>query len=93
MIRETQPDDIGVSVSYPLPGTVFYERVAAQLGSKRNWSHSDDLAMMHQGAYSTDFYRALRDALHLEVERGRDGDEVAAAWAKVDAQRFPEPRA
>ena len=24
MVRETRPDDIGVSVSYPLPGTRFY---------------------------------------------------------------------
>ena len=34
MVRETEPDDIGVSVSYPLPGTKFYERVAAELGRK-----------------------------------------------------------
>src|SRR6204780_2962471 len=26
-VRETRPDDIGISFSYPLPGTVFYERV------------------------------------------------------------------
>jgi radical SAM superfamily enzyme YgiQ (UPF0313 family) len=37
MVRECQPDDIGMSVSYPLPGTPFYERVQTQLGSKRNW--------------------------------------------------------
>ncbi len=27
LVRELDPDDIGVSVSYPLPGTRFYERV------------------------------------------------------------------
>ena len=37
------PDDIGVSVSYPLPGTKFYSRVAAELGAKQNWSESGDL--------------------------------------------------
>jgi hypothetical protein len=42
--------------------------VATQLGAKRNWSDSDDLAMMFQGAYSTHFYRALHDALHREVD-------------------------
>ncbi|MBV9357947.1 MAG: B12-binding domain-containing radical SAM protein, partial [Chloroflexi bacterium] len=26
MVRDCKPDDIGMSVSYPLPGTVFYER-------------------------------------------------------------------
>ncbi|HEX5482316.1 MAG TPA: hypothetical protein VFZ08_06790, partial [Terriglobia bacterium] len=67
LIRRTRPDDIGVSVSYPLPGTRFYERVRAQLGSKTNWIDSEDISMMFQGAYTTEFYRALHDALHAEV--------------------------
>src|SRR6185503_15544614 len=29
LARATAPDDIGVSVSYPLPGTKFHERVRA----------------------------------------------------------------
>lgn len=67
-VRETRPDDVGISFSYPLPGTVFYERVQAQLGLKRNWTDSDDLCIMFKGAYKTDFYRAVRDALHAEVD-------------------------
>ena len=74
LVRETRPDDIGVSVSYPLPGTRFFERVRAQLGSKTNWSDSDDLSMMFQGAYTDKFYRALHDALHAQVDfRNSDG--------------------
>jgi anaerobic magnesium-protoporphyrin IX monomethyl ester cyclase len=68
LVRDTRPDDIGVSVSYPLPGTKFYERVHAQLGAKTNWSDSEDLAMMFQGAYTNEFYRALHDALHAQVD-------------------------
>ena len=68
LVRETQPDDIGVSVAYPLPGTQFYERVRAELGAKTNWVDSDDLSMMFKGTYTNEFYRALRDALHAEVE-------------------------
>src|SRR5277367_3797083 len=70
MVRETRPDDIGVSVSYPLPGTRFYQLVGTQLGQKSNWSDSGDLAMMFRGEYSSDFYRALADALHAEVRGG-----------------------
>jgi anaerobic magnesium-protoporphyrin IX monomethyl ester cyclase len=70
MVRETAPDDIGVSVSYPLPGTKFHARVAAQLGDKVNWNDSGDLDMMFHGAYSSDFYRELADALHEEVRGG-----------------------
>ncbi len=68
LLRKTRPDDIGVSVSYPLPGTKFYERVREELGEKTNWLDSEDLAMMFRGTYSNEFYRALHDALHAEVE-------------------------
>jgi anaerobic magnesium-protoporphyrin IX monomethyl ester cyclase len=81
-VRETAPDDIGVSVSYPLRGTRFHQNVAAQLGPVANWSDSADLAMMFHGAYPSDFYRALADALHLEV---RGGPGLAAAWDLVNA--------
>ena len=46
LVRDTRPDDIGVSFSYPLPGTAFFDRVQAQIGSKRNWTDSDDLCLM-----------------------------------------------
>ena len=68
MVRQTRPDDLGISVSYPLPGTKFYERVREQLGEKTNWVDSEDLSMMFKGAYTSEFYRALHDALHAEVE-------------------------
>jgi anaerobic magnesium-protoporphyrin IX monomethyl ester cyclase len=68
MVRATRPDDIGVSVSYPLPGTKFFERVKMQIGQKTNWCDSDDLSMMFQGAYTDEFYRALHDALHAQVD-------------------------
>ena len=68
LVRATRPDDVGVSVSYPLPGTKFYERVRAQLGAKTNWKDSGDISMMFQGAYSDEFYRALHDYLHAEVD-------------------------
>ena len=84
MVREAGPDDVGISVSYPLPGTRFHQIVAAQLGTRANWRDSGDLTMMFQGAYSTDFYRALADAIHLEV-RGRStaSANAADAWAHV----------
>jgi len=74
LVDETRPDDIGVSVSYPLPGTRFFDRVQAQLGKKTNWSDSGDLSMMFQGAYTDEFYRALHDAMHAQVDAWHSGD-------------------
>ena len=45
---------------------------------------SDDLAMMFQGAYQSQFYRALRDALHAQVEGARE-QELTALWRQVEA--------
>lgn len=87
-VRETRPDDIGISFSYPLPGTVFYERVRKELGQKRNWIDSDDLCIMFRAAYDTDFYRAVRDALHAEVDSWREPkepDAINALWDRVAA--------
>ena len=66
MVRDCKPDDIGMAVSYPLPGTPFFERVEDQLGDKRHWVDSDDLAMMYAGPFTTDFYRQLHRVLHTE---------------------------
>jgi len=66
LIRRARPDDIGISVSYPLPGTPFYERVQAELGDETHWVDSSDLAMLFDGPYPTEFYRALHDRVHSE---------------------------
>jgi anaerobic magnesium-protoporphyrin IX monomethyl ester cyclase len=86
LIRDTRPDDIGVSVAYPLPGTKFFQQVQAQLGTKTNWSDSGDLSMMFKGAYTGEFYRALHDSLHAEVDswNGRSGGAHAVElWDRV----------
>jgi anaerobic magnesium-protoporphyrin IX monomethyl ester cyclase len=59
LIRDLAPDEIGISVSYPLPGTRFHERVRTVLGEKRNWRESDDLDPLFPGLFSRDFYRTL----------------------------------
>lgn len=74
LVRACLPDDIGVSVSYPLPGTRFHARVAPELRSRAHWADSEDLAMLFRGTYTTDVYRALHQALHADL---------AAQWAEV----------
>lgn len=64
MVTGLLPDQIGISVSYPLPGTLFYDRVQAALGEKTNWTDSDDLDLMFPGAYRPAFYRQLHRHVH-----------------------------
>jgi len=67
LLEASRPDEIGVSVSYPLPGTKFYDLVKAQLGGKTHWRESDDLEMMFHGTYTSDFYRCVRNLMHDQV--------------------------
>lgn len=67
LLDNARPDDVGVSVSYPLPGTKFFELVKEQLNGKTHWQESNDLDMMFQGTYSSEFYRTIRDLLHDQV--------------------------
>jgi radical SAM superfamily enzyme YgiQ (UPF0313 family) len=76
MVRDCRPDDIGMSVSYPLPGTRFFTAVQHELGSKQNWQDSEDLAMLYNGPFSTAFYRWLHRVLHREFRAQRAWDEL-----------------
>jgi anaerobic magnesium-protoporphyrin IX monomethyl ester cyclase len=64
MVKEQLPDDIGISVSYPLPGTKFYEKVKSDLTQKQNWIDSDDLAMMYRSTFSPAYYKRLHRYVH-----------------------------
>jgi anaerobic magnesium-protoporphyrin IX monomethyl ester cyclase len=85
LIDDARPDDVGVSVSYPLPGTKFYEAVRQQLGEKRHWQESNDLEMMFAGTYTSDFYRAVRNLLHDQVTHPHS-HEVARRWEALVAR-------
>lgn len=71
MVKRLKPDDIGISVSYPLPGTKFYDMVKSQLGGKQNWTDSDDLAMMYQGTFSSAYYKKLHRFVHKEFRKAK----------------------
>lgn len=64
MINELLPHEIGISVSYPLPGTGFYEKVKDQLKEKTNWTDSDELALMFSNTYKPAFYKQLHSYVH-----------------------------
>ena len=80
LVRDCDPDDIGISVSYPMPGTKFYEAVREQLGEKQNWQDSQDLAMLYQGPFSTQFYRKLHSVVHKEFRARK-------AWKSLKSGR------
>jgi hypothetical protein len=66
--------------------------VKEQLGAKQNWSDSEDLCVMFKGTYTDRFYRAVRDALHAEVEgwrcvagQGKEAERSVCLWKLVES--------
>ncbi|SEQ12556.1 B12-binding domain-containing radical SAM protein [Flavobacterium urocaniciphilum] len=71
MVKELKPDNIGISVSYPLPGTKFYDKVKDDLKLKANWTDSDDFDMMFHGTYNSNYYRKLQRFVHKEFRKSQ----------------------
>ncbi|PJA99413.1 MAG: radical SAM protein [Ignavibacteriales bacterium CG_4_9_14_3_um_filter_30_11] len=69
MLLDIMPDDVGISISYPLPGTKFYGIVKDQLKEKTNWNDSDDLDLMYQNNFSREYYKKLHRFIHKKFRR------------------------
>jgi anaerobic magnesium-protoporphyrin IX monomethyl ester cyclase len=69
MINRLVPHEIGISVSYPLPATGFYEKVKEQLKEKSNWTDSDELALMFRNTYRPSFYKQLHRYVHKKYRK------------------------
>ena len=69
MINELLPFEIGISVSYPLPGTVFYNRVKAELKKKTNWTNSDEMALMFSNTFAPSYYKQLHRYVHQNYHK------------------------
>ncbi|HET6990095.1 MAG TPA: radical SAM protein, partial [Bacteroidia bacterium] len=69
LLNELLPEDIGISVSYPLPGTKFYENVKSELTEKQNWTDSDELALMFKNNFPAEFYKTLHQYVHRNYRK------------------------
>jgi radical SAM superfamily enzyme YgiQ (UPF0313 family) len=88
MINDLLPEDIGVSVSYPLPGTTFYEKVKHEMISKTNWSDSDDLALMFKNTYSANFYKQLHRYVHKNYRKYQALDTLKSLFKTSKKYNF-----
>jgi radical SAM superfamily enzyme YgiQ (UPF0313 family) len=69
MINRLLPFEIGISVSYPLPGTLFFEKVKAELKEKTNWTDSDEMALMFHNTFPPAYYKQLHRYVHKNYRK------------------------
>jgi anaerobic magnesium-protoporphyrin IX monomethyl ester cyclase len=62
LVRRLRPEQIGVSVSYPLPGTVFHDRVAHSMVDT-HWEQAMDNRPLFQAPFTGEFYAAAKEVL------------------------------
>lgn len=98
MVRELAPDAIGVSVSYPLPGTAFWERTlggSADAASAR-WSGSMENRVMYASPFPQAVYDHARELLraeHAMLQLRRAPSARAALRLPYHVGRWPLHRA
>lgn len=92
LLNECQPDDIGISVSYPLPGTPFYERVKEELKQKQNWKDSDDLHLMFRNTYQPEFYKQLHRFVHRNYRKKQGLTSLKKLFTAPGTLRKGEPK-
>jgi len=69
IINRLLPFEIGISVSYPLPGTLFYEKVKTELKKKTNWTDSDEMALMFKNNFQPSYYKQLHRYVHKNYHK------------------------
>jgi radical SAM superfamily enzyme YgiQ (UPF0313 family) len=70
-VKRTDPDVFFTTVSYPIKGTAYYERVASSLVHLKPWHLSSDRELMVRGRHSTQFYEFADRLLQKEVKLAR----------------------
>ena len=76
------------------PARRFYERVRAELGEQRNWVDSEDLSMLYEGPFSTEYYRWLHRVVHKEFRLQKAAGTRSPATAPRPGRRprrLPRP--
>jgi radical SAM superfamily enzyme YgiQ (UPF0313 family) len=87
-VKRTDPDIFFTTVSYPIKGTAYYERIASSLVQLKPWHLSSDRELMVQGRHSAKFYEFADRLLREEVKLSRlqSGGQAEASAQELRQQ-------
>jgi len=91
-VKECRPDVFFTTVSYPIKGTPYFDKVAARLVSIKPWSNSTDREFQIRGRHSRRFYKYADELLRSEMCSQPDAGVILTArnglresYAEVEA--------
>jgi anaerobic magnesium-protoporphyrin IX monomethyl ester cyclase len=79
--KACQPDVCFTTVSYPIKGTPYYERLSSRLVTLSDWAKSTDRDIRIRGRHSRRFYQHADDLLRSELSATPDAAKTIAARA------------
>ena len=84
-VRSSSPDVFLTTVSYPIKGTPYYNKVASRVVQIQPWGQSSDRELDISGRRPREFYRVADDLLRFEVElaRLRAASDGSAANSRI----------
>ena len=78
-VKKCRPDVFFTTISYPIKGTPYFEKVSQQLVSIRPWDQSTDRDFALRGRHSRTFYRHADELLRSEMAAEPDAAAIQAA--------------
>jgi anaerobic magnesium-protoporphyrin IX monomethyl ester cyclase len=91
-VKKCSPDIFFTTVSYPIKGTPYFNKVAEKLITVKPWSGTTDREIRIQGRHSRRFYQHADDLLKMEMSAQPDPNAILAArnglratYAEVEA--------
>ncbi len=78
-VKQCRPDVFFTTVSYPIKGTPYFDRVRPNLVSLRPWAESTDRDFFIRGRHSRSFYSQADELLRSETAPTPDPARVAEA--------------
>lgn len=91
-VKQCRPDSCFTTVSYPIKGTPYFEKIAPRLVNLLEWNRSTDRDLRIKGRHSRRFYQFADDLLRSELAERPDPAGILAAqnglrqtWHEVEA--------
>jgi len=91
-VKQCRPDACFTTVSYPIKGMPYFEKLAPRLVNLLEWNRSTDRDLRIKGRHSRRFYQHADELLHSELAEHPDPARILAAqnglrqtWHEVEA--------
>ena len=78
-VKRCRPDIFFTTVSYPIKGTPYFEKVSSRLVNIRDWNDSTDRDYRIRGRHARSFYQRADDLLRLETSAEPNAEKIPAA--------------